>query len=341
MERDVDLIEEMGRVIGYDKIPTTKQGNPMPAEFASPLLPFKRLLRRQLTGQGFQELVSFSLTSLDALKKLNPGAEVAPAVLKIANPMTPEQECLRTSLRAGLFSALAANRRYEEGGLRLFELGRVYLPRQNDLPQEPESLCGLLAGSRQQAWWQPGGEPFDFYDARGIVEALLLRLKMTAEFTNSGDSGLRPGHRAEILVSGQRVGVLGEVEPAVARAFGLDETVILFEIDVAALLARPPAPPSYQPIPRYPAVVRDLALVVDEKVTNSQVLAIIGSFPLVSQASLFDVYEGKQVAAGKKSLAYRLSFQSPLQTLTDAEVDAVQGQILARLANELGAVLRT
>jgi phenylalanyl-tRNA synthetase beta chain len=255
--------------------------------------------------------------------------------------MTADQEYLRPSLRANLLAALAANRRHEEGGIRLFELGRVYLPRPKDLPREPEMLCGILSGPRLEPSWGGGDETLDFFDVKGIVEGLLRRLGVEASFEPCSDESLHPAKQAAIAIEGNRLGVLGEVHPKVLEAFEISESVYLFEIDMAALVPFTAGHKLFQPISRFPAIVRDIALVVDSGVTHRQALDIITGFPLVTGVALFDVYAGEQLPADKKSLAYRITFQSPSHTLTDKEVNKVQQQILAQLSKQLGATLRS
>jgi len=338
----VDLIEEIVRIVGYDKIPATMLSRPLPRQNPEPILGLKQRIRQSLTGYGFQEVITYSLASREMLEKVLPqSCSLEPKPLRVANPMTADQEYLRTNLRANLLAALAANRWHEDGAIRLFELGKVYLRRQNDLPDEPEVLCGILSGSGLEKSWYRGDEPFNFFDAKGVVEGLLAQLGVEAHFEEANDKGLRRGRQAAIVVASAKIGVVGELHSKVAEAFEVPGAVYLFEIDLAALLPHTIGYKMFQPIPRFPAVVRDIALVVDAQVTHRQVLDIIKSFPLVNKATLFDVYTGKQVPPGKKSLAYRLTFQSPTHTLTDEEANKVQQQILDKLSSKLGASLRT
>ena len=343
---DVDLIEEVARVIGYDKIPTTLLGEPIPRQNPEPTLSLRKKIRESLVGYGFYEIMNYTLTSLQMLS--NSSAEPhppEPIPLRVSNPMTTDQEYLRPNLRTSVLATLASNRRHEDGGIRLFEMGKIYLPRENDLPEEPEVLCGIMNGPRVERSWLGGGGSFDFYDVKGVVEGLLSYLGLAVDFEKSRDEGLHPIRQAVIVLQGEdgskvKIGVFGEVHPKVAHSFEVAGTVGLFEINLTALLPFTISHKMFQPIPRFPSTVRDMALVVDIGITNQKILDIIKSFSLVSEAVLFDVYSGKQVAADKKSLAYRLVYQSPTYTLTDEEVNKVQEQILARLAKELGATLR-
>ncbi len=338
----VDLIEEVARIIGYDKIPATMLSQPLPRQNPEPIFGLKQKAGRILTGCGFQEVITYSLTSLEMLNKLLPEPHsLEPTPLRMANPMTADREYLRPNLRANLLAAFSANRRHEDGGIRLFELGRIYLPRHNDLPDEPEVLCGILGGSRLGKSWQGKDELLDFYDAKGVVEGLLNQLSADVNFEEGRDEGLCLGKQTAIVVGGNKLGAVGELHPKVLEAFEISEPVYLFEINLTALLAYTIGHKMFQPIPRFPAIVRDIALIVDTGISYQGVLDIITSFPLVNQVTLFDVYAGDQVPRGKKSLAYRITFQSPAHTLTDEEVNKVQQQILNKLSGEFDATLRT
>jgi phenylalanyl-tRNA synthetase beta chain len=340
-----DLVEEVVRIIGYEKIPITRLGSPLPQQ-ESKLSPsaqqsnLKEKLRNILTGFGFQEILTYSLVSFEKLQKLSPKLELKIPPLKVANPMTREQEYLRTSLRAGLLSTLSHNQKFEQAGIRLFEIGKVFLPRGKDLPEEKDMLCAVLSGPRAKLSWQADKETLDFFDAKGVVENLLNQLGLKASFENSDDEILFPGRGADIIVEDDKVGIVGEVHSRVEQAFELSGAVCLMEIDLGKLLTKITKIKEYQPIPRFPSVIRDIALVVDEQVSYRTVENIIRSFPLVTQITLFDLYRGKQIPESKKSFAIRIVYQSPKHTLTDDEVDQTQEQMLARLNQELGATLR-
>ena len=337
----VDLIEEVVRIIGYDNIPTTMLTQSIPKQSPDPILGLKRRVRCNLIGYGFQEVITYSLTGSEMLNKLLPEPHpVEPMPLRVANPMTLEQEYLRPNLRANLLAALSANRRYEDGGIRLFELGKVYLPREKNLPDEPEVVCGILSGFRWEKSWHGGDELFDFYDAKGMVEGLLSHLGIEASFEESKDESLHPAKQAAIVAGGNKLGVVGELHPKVSQAFEIPEVAYLFEISLTVLLPHTLEHRMFQPISLFPTIVRDIALVVDAGVTHQRVKDIIEGFPLVKQVTIFDVYSGEQVPPGKKSLAYSITFQSPTHTLTDEEVNQVQQQVLDKLSGELGATLR-
>jgi phenylalanyl-tRNA synthetase beta chain len=261
-------------------------------------------------------------------------------VVRMANPMTADQAYLRPSLRAQVLATVAPNQRFESGGIRLFELGHVFQPKEKDLPEQPETVCGVITGNREDAFWRGSSEPTDFFDAKGVVEALLGQEGIRAAFKNGNDASLHPLRQAEIIVGGVKVGIIGELHPKVARTFELDAPAYLFEINLTLLLPFTLEHKPFQPIPRFPGVVRDIALMVDAAVTHAQVQAVIKGFFLVSQVEIFDVFAGGQLPPGKKSLAYHLTYLSPGHTLTDEEADKVQEQILKKLSKSLGATLR-
>jgi len=338
----VDLIEEVARIIGYDKIPVTLLSQPLPQQNPDPIISLEQKMRNCLVGYGFQEVLTYSLIGMEMLNKLMPEPHTPePMPLRVTNPMTADQEYLRPDLRANLLATLQANRKHEDGGIRLFELGKVYHPREKDLPAEPDVLCGLLSGARIENSWLTGGEEaLDFFDAKGIVEGLFNRLGVDASFEPASDEGLHPFKQVAIVINGERLGIIGELHPKVANTLEINEPVYLFEINVTALLPFTTSHKMFQPVPRFPGTVRDMALIVDVQTSNQQVQNIIKGFPLVFQVTIFDVYSGEQVPPGKKSLAYRVVYQSPTHTLTDEEANKVHEKILGRLARELGATLR-
>jgi len=354
-----DLVEEIVRIIGYEKIPISRLSSPLPPQ-KSKLSPaaqqsnLKDKLRNILTGFGFQEILTYSLVSLEKLQKLSPKLELKVQPLKVANPMTKEQEFLRTSLRVGLLSTLAHNQKFELAGIRLFEIGKVFLPHnppviateakqsqvERELPHEKDMLCAALSGLRLELSWHTDKEMLDFFDAKGLVENILNQSGLKASFENSDDEDLFPRKGTNIIVDNDPIGILGELHPKVVQAFELLGVTYLIEIDLEKLLTKLTGTKKYQPIPRFPSVTRDIALVVDEQVNYRRAEEIVQGFPLVTQTTLFDLYRGEQIPEGKKSFAIRIIYQSPSYTLTDEEVDQTQEQMLARLHQELGANLR-
>jgi len=336
-----DVAEELARIIGYDELPITSLGGAIPPAQPQPPRELRERVKDILTAAGMQEVITYSLTNLETLTKVLPSEELRQhPPLRVANPMSHQQEYLRTTLRASLLETLASNLRHHQGRIALFEMARVYLPRPEELPQEVESLAGAVTGDRPDRWGQPKGEPVALYDAKAYLEFLFDRLGLAVTYHDSEDFALVPGRTAEVRLDDQRVGLVGQVHPEVAIAFDIEQDVYLFEVNLEILVPQVGKPRLYQPLSRFPAVEEDIAIVVDEGVTAAQAQAIIEAFPLVQRAALFDVYTGPPVPAGKKSLAYSVAYQSLDHTLSEAEVNRERRRILDRLKGQVGAVLR-
>ncbi|MCS7206663.1 MAG: phenylalanine--tRNA ligase subunit beta [Dehalococcoidia bacterium] len=334
-----DLVEEVIRILGYDTLPTKTLSTPIPPYRPDPVLACKEQVRALLVSCGMQEVITYSLVSKEALER---GGASPTEALRVFNPLNPQWEYLRTTLRPSILQTLAHNIPHAEGPLRLFEIGRVYLPRPADLPQEQEVIIGVMAGPRSPVAWLRDEGGLGFYDAKGVVEEVLTSMGLDATFTPTSDAFFLPGRCAHIHAGGRVVGILGEVHPQVAERFDLGgQTVSLFEITLHHLVdVLPAATRRYRPLPRYPGARRDLAVVVDRTIPAHTVAEVIQRHPLVAGCVLFDVYEGPPVPAGKRSLAYRITFQSPQRTLTAEEVEEALQQVLAALHQAVGAVRR-
>jgi phenylalanyl-tRNA synthetase beta chain len=333
-----DLAEEVARILGYAAIPTTTLSSQLPSQQVDTALAFREQLRDLMVAAGFQEIITYSLTSQDKLAR----AASAENAIHVANPLSTELEYLRTSLRPGLLSTLAANQKYEDGGIRLFEIGRIFLGRGNDLPDERELVGGAVSGPRGALSWLGEKGELNFFDAKGTVESVLSRLGIDADYEASSEERLHPGRVAKVVVGHTVVGIIGELHPKVAESFDLlPQPVALFELDIERLLSVLKEKRGYRPLSRFPRSVRDIAVLVDVQVPARKMLEIVRSVPLVSQVSLFDLYSGKQVPAGKKSVAFRIAYQSDARTLTEEELEAAENEILSRLAKDSGATRRS
>ncbi len=341
-----DLIEEVARVVGYDTIPTTMLSAPVPHHEPQPLRALKESIKDHLASAGMRETISYSLTTLDTLQKVD-AMDGASEPLRIANPMSGDFEYLRTSLKGNVLETLASNRRISQSdGIRIFELGRVYLPKEEakerDLPNEKEMLVGVLSGPRSTtSWLAPQGD-MGFFDAKGVLESVFGQVGVQVKYEPSEVSMMHPGRTARLVYDDITIGVIGEVHPKVLESFDLEGSpVAIFEIDVEALnQAMPQTARRYQSASRFPESYRDLALVVDADVSSSRIQFIIDRHNLVVRSTPFDVYSGEGVPTGKKSVAYRIVFQSNRETLTSEQVDKFQSDILRQLQREVGAELR-
>jgi phenylalanyl-tRNA synthetase beta chain len=336
-----DVIEEISRVLGYSEIPSRALHGGIPAMTHQAIREFREEVKDVLAAAGMQETITYSLTTTASLARVMPEKSLdSSPPLRALNPISSDHEYLRTSLRASVLESAAGNLRLESGPLALFEAGRVYLPQENDLPDEREIVTGVVTGHRLDRWGRPTQDGLDFFDAKACTEYLFESLGVDADYADVEEFGLLPGRTAALVVAGERVGVLGQVHPQIALSFEIESDLFLFEIDLARLMEAVPERRVYRPVSRFPAVDQDLALVVDEGIPATRVTKIIADAPLVKDVRPFDVYQGGAIPPGKKSLAFALSFQAPDRTLTDNEVTRARERILQRLKRELGAELR-
>jgi len=335
-----DVIEELARVIGYDRIEPALLAGAIPPPIDDPLRRLRERLKDAAVAAGMQEVITYPLTTVESLAAVTPpeALEVHPP-LRLENPMSSEQAVMRTSLRAGILGTIAANLRRDAGSIAVFESARAYLTYPDRLPEEREVFVGAVGGNRRGRWGEATAEPFDFYDAKGILEEAFERCGLDVKFQPGEEFGLLRSRTASIEVGDERAGVFGEVHPSLAVRFELPGPVFLFDLDLGRLV---PAlrQVRHQPISRFPAVIQDVALLVDAGVPASQVATIIQSNALVVDANLFDVYEGPPLPEGKRSLAYAVRFQALDRTLTESEVADARRRIVRRLEHELGAQLR-
>ena len=341
-----DLVEEVARIIGYEEIPTSTLSTPIPHHEPQPRRELRERIRDILATSGMQEVISYSLTDRRTLDKVEALSD-APEPLRVANPMSSEMQHLRTSLRGSLLETLASNRRGSQGeGLRLFEIGRVYLPKEEakerDLPDEREVVVGALSGPRAATSWLAAQGDMDFFDAKGHLELMFPQLGIHVVYEPSRDPIMHPGKTARLLCAGRAIGVIGEVHPRVLERFDLEGVpAAMFEIDLESLYdAAPEYAARYAATSRFPESERDLALIVDATVQSAAIQSIIDRHGLVKRSTPFDVYTGQEIPVGKKSIAYRVVFQSSVATLTTEEIDRAQSDILRELERERGAELR-
>ncbi len=339
-----DLIEEVGRAVGYDQLPSTRMREALPPQYRHPKLEGEERVRDILTGCGLTETITYRLTSLDRVAKLHPdGTLPDEPYIELANPISSERTHMRRSLIDGLLATVAENQRHHDR-MALFEAGRVYLPVDHaDLPEEPRRLGIALAGRRELDSWAAGDEHVDFYDLKGIVEALLAHLNIPhVAFRPSDAAAFHPGRTADVTVDDVSVGQLGEVHPRVADAFEIEGRAYVAELDLEHLLEHVVAQETYDPIPHFPGIRQDLAIVVDVDIPADRIEALIRDRggELLRDVRLFDVYTGESIPEGKRSLAYSLLYQAEERTLTDEEAQEVHGRIQGALEAELAAQVR-
>ncbi|GAO05170.1 phenylalanine--tRNA ligase subunit beta [Anaeromyxobacter sp. PSR-1] len=339
-----DLVEEIVRTLGYDAIPETLPGPAVrtPAESAEAQAVARA--RAALEAAGFSEAVNFSFVAARDLEPLAAG--LAADGIALRNPISADLAVMRTSLVPSLLRNAAHNRRQRVEDVRLYEIARAYGPRAaataGDAPShEATEVAGVLLGRRSPVGWAVGGDVADFHDAKAAVQGLLEALGVEASWSAPGPGWLHPRTSAALRApGGAALGELGELHPRVAEAFELPRGVLAFRLSLDALLAAARLVPQYRPIPRLPAVLRDVAVVVEDAVTAAAVEALVREEPLVEAVILFDVYKGAPLPPGRKNLALAITYRAPDRTLTDAEADAAHGRIVARLRERVGAELR-
>ncbi|MCR4440718.1 MAG: phenylalanine--tRNA ligase subunit beta [Peptococcaceae bacterium] len=348
LQREIDLIEEVARLHGYERIPTTLPYGAVTQGGRAWAQRVRRRVSSLMSAQGLYEIVTFSFVNprhLDWLR-LPEGDELRQAVV-VKNPLSEEQGIMRTTLLPGLLETVRNNIAKRNHNIAVYELGKIYqqdgFPEHSPLPLEKWVLGGAATGAEEKSWAYPG-RFYDFYYLKGVVENLLSGLGINnREFkSDSGRPFLHPGRAARVLVNGKNAGWLGELHPLVLENYELEQETVAFMLDMDILTQEAQEKVQYTPLPRYPAVTRDLAVIVPEGVEAAAVERIIKETgqPSLKQVKLFDVYKGKQIEKGFKSLAFSLSWQAEDRTLTDEEVNTLHQQVLAALEQRFGARIR-
>jgi len=350
-----DLMEEIARIYGYERIPETRMADPLPPQRTNRPLELEERLRDLLVELGLQEVITYRMTTPEREARLLPSPEEGPALdpwsanqepdyVRLVNPIVSERTVMRRSLLASLLEALEQNTRLRQR-LALFEIGPVFIPVPGELlPAEPLRLAIALAGARTLPTWQASDTTsMDFYDLKGVVEAFLEGLHLSmARYQAAQHPTFHPGKCAHVLLEERMVGILGELHPLVGQRLELPPATLAAEFDLQAILSAVPESFTVPPVPAFPPVLEDLAIVIDEAVPAERIRHAIlqAGGETIAQVRLFDVYRGEQLGPGLKSLAYSLTYQAPDRTLTDEEVSRMRSRIVRHLSEELGAKLR-
>ena len=342
-----DLSEEVARIYGFDNIQSsTPYGSVMQGR-QSERQDFVDKIKEVLTSLGMDEELSFAFTHPAMFDKLNiPADSELRKAIPIMNPLTDEYPLVRTTLLSSIFENTVRNFSRKNEDIRLFEVAPVFYPKALPVTEQPDEvlkLAGLITGRRSSVGWNQSNEPVDFYDLKGIVEELLANLSISKYTVETGEHyAMHPGKTAVFKKGREVIATLGEVHPAVAEALGITKKMYIFEMDVAALMKYTALNFHYEALPKYPAISRDLAVLVDAAVEAGAIEKTIAknAGKHFKGVCLFDVYTGKQIGEGKKSLAFTMQFQSKDKTLTDEEADAAFQNILTAVQKEYGAELR-
>lgn len=337
-----DLYEEIARIYGYDNLPATLPVMTRNHGGLTPRQKFLRASRHEMEGMGLTQAISYSLTTEDKAKQfqIEPLAEP----MKLDFPMSSDHVATRMSLISGLLIDVAYNVARNVNNVALYEVGRVFLPKGGERPEEQEHLAGAITGQLLANSWHKQDQPVDFFQIKGIVERYLHNLGLAGTITyraTQDRAEMHPGRTADIYVDDQLVGFVGQVHPRTAKDYKVPATYV-FELNLEALLAADKVANEYHPISKYPAITRDIALLVDHNVTNADVVAVIekraGAF--LKKVHLFDVYSGLHLPKGKKSLAYTLTYQDDHGTLTEDQVNKAFAKVTQALEDELAAEIR-
>ncbi len=356
-----DLVEEVARMYGYANIPNSRMNDELPRQWTNVELEEEEQVRDVLIDAGLQEVITYRLTTPEREALFEGDSNRLHEYVRIENPISAERSVMRQMLAANLLELTAANLRYRQR-IALFEVGKVFwkagpddallpreveraLPEDQGLPLERRRLGIVLTGSRGELTWEnPDLAPMDFFDLKGVLDALLGALHIgNANYEPSQHPAFHPGRAALLKVDSHAIGLFGEVHPLTREKFDLPvQPVLIGEFDLDALLAR--VPPAYTVLPpsRFPGVVQDLALIVDEAIPAEQVTRLIRQTggAMLQRLVLFDVYRGDPIPGGRKSLAYALTFQAMDRTLSDADASKVREKIVNRLRQEVNAQVR-
>ncbi len=346
LEREIDLIEEVARLHGFENIPATMPKARVFSDRPPRSQRMERDVRSLLVAQGFNEVINFSFIAPDAYDRLLlPPDDPRRSAVKLLNPLVAEQSVMRTTLLPSLLETAAANISHRELNLRLFELRRVYHPRPGEeLPAEPLHIAAIMTGRREPEGWCQGSDMVDFYDVKGIAETLLSSLQMPPmEYSSEApESFYHPGKSCTILSGGKPVGSLGELHPDVQENFSLSQPVYYLELDFNRLLSHAHEREAVQAPSRYPDVARDIAMLLAEEIPATRVLECVRGVRLkeLDNVAIFDLYKGEHVPAGQKSLAIRVRYRSPERTLTDDEVTRSHQRVIDALTAKLNITVR-
>jgi phenylalanyl-tRNA synthetase beta chain len=346
LEREIDLIEEVARLNGYDKIPATMPRVHVFSDRPSRHQRLEKRLRELLVAQGLSEVINYSFIAPSSLDRILLSADdYRRANVKIMNPLNEEQSIMRTTLLPGLLETAAKNFSFRQLNQQIFEMRRVYLPQADkELPEEPLYIAALLSGSRNPESWNQHKDKVDFFDAKGIIENICETLNISdISFKNKDiESFYHPGKACTLYRNGLALGSLGELHPEIQDNYGLEQNVLFFEINFEKLISIGTEAITVQAPSRFPDTFRDIAMVVNDETEAGTVLETIKNTKLkeMEGIELFDQYKGANIPSGQKSLAFRIRYRSYEKTLTDDEVNIMHQRVIENLRNKLNVIIR-
>jgi phenylalanyl-tRNA synthetase beta chain len=345
LEREIDLIEEVARLKGFDRIPETLPNIGMDYAERSPIRTLTERVSEVMLSEGFNEVITYSFIGGDWLNKLGlPEGDPRRTAILLANPMNEDMAVMRTTLIPSILKTCVTNINYLNYDVRIFETARVFTPNKKGLPTEDEHLCALISGKRYPKQWGMPASDVDFFDIKGIWETVVDKLGfLEIEYTeNTGHPYLDAGHSCAVTSGKTPVGCVGKVDRTVMKSFDLGRDAYVLEVNLSALVDRTAREFSFRSLSRFPSVLRDISMVVGGDLTSQKIVeAICGAGDtLIKEVTIFDVYQGKQIQEDRKSLALTVRYQSDDKTLTDDEVNAVHGRVLDVLKKKLDVQIR-
>jgi phenylalanyl-tRNA synthetase beta chain len=345
LEREIDVVEEVARFHGYDRIPVTVPKIHISGEGTDIRHEHTSTVRNMLMIKGFTEAVNYSFMNYQALDMLSLGSDdPRRRTLVLRNPLNEEDSHLRTTLVPSIVQNLVVNVSTGSRDVRLFEISRVYIDQGETLPKEEHHLGVLYFKEKGPSLWKE--ETPDFYLVKGVVESLMRGLRIHGyTFESSSEPFLHPGKSCDIRVSGVRIGFLGLLHPQIVEKLALKVSrtdVVLVEINLDLLFNLVPKTSRYTPLPKYPGIERDVALIVDESLPAFTIMSEMRAYPsgLIEDVALFDFYKGKNIPEGKKSLAFTVRYRAKDRTLTDSEIEELHAGLVTYVTTRTGGVVR-
>lgn len=346
LEREVDLIEEIARIYGYNEIESTLPRSGKKVGFRTHLQGQVKQLKEMLAAAGLDEALTYSFIDPESLTRLGPDIHRdGLALISLENPISADMSVMRPTLVAGLLQALALNNSRDLTDIGLFEIGRVFLPQPDRLlPEEPLKAAIVISGKYPEASWIDGGRDVDFYAVKGLVESILEMLRPDADyqFHSSGLGWLHPSRQAEVVFGGESIGFIGELHPELCSRLDLRGRIGITEFDLNSVLTSPHSAVAFKDVIKHPGIAMDMAVVIDKEIPASKVIDLIevSTRNILRDIRVFDVYEGEQISSGKKSVAVSLFLQAEDRTLTESEVQQERTKLVKVLNQQLGAEIR-
>jgi len=342
VQREIDVIEDVARIHGYRNIPVALPKGPLTAAGTHPQGVVKERLREMCSACGVNEIVTYSFVERGSLSWLDELRGSGREAVAIANPISDDQNVMRTTLVHSMLMTVAHNQNRGERSAKLYEIGKTYCAERGAI-EEREALVVGLMGVEEEKEWYIGEKEVDFFTIKGVAEALLKALGITQAVWEPGDDRLfQPGAQARLMLGGECTAAIGKVHPAVLGRYGIKKTVALAELAVETLVRHMRLKKAFSELPKYPTVVRDIALVVDSDCPAGKIVDLITNVEtnLIRSVRVFDIFKGGKLPEDKKSVAFRICFRSDERTLTDAEVGELHGKIVKLLRDELRCDIR-